>query len=112
MLLSSPDHNEQPRWTSPSAPLYPPGRRAPDSARRSARLPTDVAIQRTGIVPALPDMPRRVVECVPVGGKPAVRLLQRACQYIGLPWNGHKVDMVRHQAVADESYPILFRALP
>jgi hypothetical protein len=41
-----------------------------------------------------------------------VRLLQRACQYIGLPWNGHKVDMVRHQAVADESYPILFRALP
>jgi hypothetical protein len=69
-------------------------------------------IQRTGIVPALPDMPRRVVECVPVGGKPAVRLLQRARQSLGLPWNGHKVDMVGHQAVADERYSMLFRALP
>ena len=57
-------------------------------------------------------MPRRVVECVPVGGKSGVRLLQRACQYIGLPWNGHKVGMVGHQAVADERYTILFRALP
>jgi hypothetical protein len=36
-----------------------------------------------------------------------VRLLQRACQYIGLPWNGHKVDMVRHQAVAEEGCPML-----
>jgi hypothetical protein len=36
-----------------------------------------------------------------------VRLLQRACQYIGFPGNGHKVDMVRHQTVADERYPVL-----
>ena len=57
-------------------------------------------------------MPRRVVECVPVGSKPAVCLLQRACQYIGLPWDGDKVDMVRHQAVADQCYPVQFRALP
>ena len=61
-------------------------------------------IQRAGIVPALPNMPRRAVECVPVGSKPAVCLLQRACQYIDLPWDGDKVDMVRHQAVADQCY--------
>src|SRR5665213_3170164 len=30
--------------------------------------------------------------------------VQRACQYIGLPWDGDKVDMVRHQAVADQCY--------
>jgi hypothetical protein len=53
-----------------------------------------------------------VVERVPVGGKPAVCLFQRACQYIGLSWDGDKVDMVRHQAVADERYTMLFRALP
>jgi len=69
-------------------------------------------IQRTRVVPTLPNMPRRVVERVPVGGKPAVCLLQRACQYIGLPWDGDKVDMVRHQAVADQCYAVQFRALP
>jgi hypothetical protein len=34
-------------------------------------------IQRAEIVPALPNMPRRVVECVPVGSKSAVCLLHR-----------------------------------
>jgi hypothetical protein len=35
------------------------------------------------------------VEGVPVAIKPVVRLFQHACEYIGLPWNGGKVDMVR-----------------
>jgi hypothetical protein len=57
-------------------------------------------------------MSGRVVERVPVGSKPAECLLQRTCEYIGLRWDGDKVDMVRHQAVADQCYPVQFRALP
>ena len=38
-------------------------------------------------------------------------LPQRACQYIGLPWDGDQVDMVRHQAVADQFHAMSLNAL-
>src|ERR1700677_1146041 len=68
-------------------------------------------IQRTGIVTTLPNMSSRVVECVPVGSKPAVSLFQRWCQNVGLPRDCDEMDIVRHQAIANESYPMEIQAL-
>jgi len=75
-------------------------------------LPQMGFIQRTGIVSPLPNMPCRMVYCVPVGSESAVGLLQRPCQYIALCRDGDKVDVVCHQAVADYCYAVKVRTLP
>jgi hypothetical protein len=69
-------------------------------------------VQRARIVSSLPNMASGMMTCIPIGGIPPVSVLQCQSQNISLMRQRDKVYMIRHQAVADQVYPVQDKALP
>jgi hypothetical protein len=63
-------------------------------------------VQGTGIVPPLPNMAARVVSRVPVGRIPPVRVFQGQCQPIGFVGDHDHVNMIGHEAVANQRHTV------
>src|ERR1700733_11345789 len=63
-------------------------------------------IQRAGITSSLPYMPVRLVSGVPVRGIPPVHMFQCLCQTISRARNRDQVDMIGHEAIADQRHSV------
>src|SRR3984957_17482618 len=63
-------------------------------------LPQVRLVQRTGIVPALPDVTAGVMDGIPIRSISAVGVLQRQAQHVCFRRDGDEMHMVGHQAVA------------
>jgi hypothetical protein len=68
-------------------------------------------VERAGIVAALPHVAAGVIDCIPIGGKPPMYVLQATRQSVPPVWDGNEMNVIRHQAKADQSYPVSLDAL-
>ena len=59
-------------------------------------------LQRARIEAALPDMPRGQVKGVKVGSVTSMDLLERHGQRAGLLRDGDQMNIIRHEAVAEQ----------
>jgi hypothetical protein len=62
-----------------------------------------IVIERARIIATLPDMTARMMDSIPIGGEAAVGVLQSRGQGKRLRRDGNKVNVIRHQAVAEHS---------
>src|SRR5215813_11481154 len=76
------------------------------------RLPQVCRIQGTRIKPSLPDVPAGSVRRVPVSRIASVRLFQRRRQSFCFARDHHQMDVVRHQAIANQGEGMELHSLP
>jgi hypothetical protein len=60
----------------------------------------------------LPYVAAGVIDRIPIRGEPAMGILQTARQSVLLVWHGNEMNVIRHQAIADQLYPVSLDALP
>ena len=106
--------NEPLRWTTATMRHQPPVPPAPGSAPYNATLPTGVAdpADRKTRRPSLPEVAAGAMPSIPIGGIPAVCMLQGLRQSICLVGNHNEMDMIGHQAIAEQGHLAALDVLP
>jgi hypothetical protein len=102
--------NEQPHWTTPAFCVRNHGRAYRIQLRVAQGLPEVGFVLRARIVPALPNVTATAMRRVPVGSITSVRILQSCSQNVCLLGSSNKVNMVRHQTIANQFYLVTLRA--
>ena len=74
-------------------------------------LPQVRPVERAGVVSPLPRVPSGMVDGVPIRRVTAMCLLHGLCQSVHLCWNGYQMDMIGHQAVADQRHAVQLNVL-
>src|SRR5271156_2031857 len=67
-------------------------------------LPQVGWIEWAGVKASLPQVSGGAVSCVPVRSVAAVGVLEGLGQSIGCEWNQHEMNVIGHQAVAEQGY--------
>jgi hypothetical protein len=68
-------------------------------------------VERAGIVAALPHVAAGVVDRIPIGGKSSMYILQATRRRAPPVWDGNEMNVIGHQAIADQFYPVSLDAL-
>ncbi len=74
-------------------------------------LPQVWKVQWARVVSPLPRVSSGMVDRVPIRRVTAMGLLHGLCQSVHLGWNGHQMDMIGHQAVADQRHAVQLNVL-
>ena len=69
-------------------------------------------IQRTGIEPPLPDMAAGRLPGIPVSAVASVGMLEGLCKCLGGARHSNQMDVIGHQAVAEQRHAIEFTVPP